>query len=619
MKKIIILSYLLILSMNLANAQSSQPIAQGINYQAVARNAEGQLLANQPIVLKIALSSKTGEQKEHYAEIHEVRTDALGLFHIVIGRGKEVQGVLQEVPWSKEQIWLDIKLDPQGKRNFTLVNSAELMSVPYAFYATTASQLVETATEINLPQEKNQSIYWTTSGNTNTRPPTHFLGTRDAKDLVFKTNNVTRMIITADGLIRTFSVCADNGDQDPKSYSIVAEGCKQGVYIKIDGSRSGDNNFLTFADDEGIWGRVEGQTTGELFTSFDYVFTNTIFTINTIALALDAAALATEALVVGAQILTIAEAAPILLQAAAMTTEGIALAAELIAFNIEQNLNVGVTYESGAGDYAEWLEKVPGERDLKPGEIVGVKGGKIALNTQNADHFMVISNIPIVLGNMPPQDKQSNFEKVAFMGQVPVRIIGKANIGDYILPSGNNDGFALAVSPSEMKIGDYKRIIGVAWESAETKPLNIVNVAVGINNQDLSSKMEALQQELERTNQKVAQIMAYLEGKASSPSLAAQSPANGLSATSSKLPNSSFEKLFSDTEFDQMIDQNAPQIKLYYALLEKSLQEKGYDLIKQPFLSDYFHSPIETIKQIRRDPAYVSHWHYADQKIKSKK
>lgn len=619
MKKILLLSYLLILGINVSSAQSNQSIAQGINYQAVARNAEGQLLANQTITLKIALSSKNGAQKEHYAEIHEVRTDALGLFHIVIGRGKEIQGVLQEVPWSKEQIWIDIKLDPQGKRNFTLVNSAELMSVPYAFYAATASQLVETATEINLPQEKNQSIYWTTSGNTNTRPPTHFLGTRDAKDLVFKTNNVTRMIITADGLIRTFSVCADNGDQDPESYSIVAEGCKQGVYIKIDGSRSGDNNFLTFADDEDIWGRVEGQTTGELATSFDYVFTNTIFTINTIALALDAASLFTEAAVVAAQIVTIAEAAPIALQAAAITAEGIALAAELIAYNIEKNLNVGVTYESGSGDYAEWLEKVPRERDLKPGEIVGVKGGKISLSTQNADHYMVVSNKPIVLGNMPTQGQESKFEKVAFMGQVPVRIIGRVNIGDYILPSGNDDGFAIAVAPSTMKIGDYKRIIGVAWESAEAKPLNIVNVAVGINNQDLSGKMEALQQELERTNQKVAQIMAYLEGKAPSPNLATQDSANPPSVVANKMPNSKFEKLFSDAEFDQMLDQNAPQIKQYYALLEKSLLEKGYDLSKQPFLSNYFHNPIETIKQIRRDPAYVSHWHYADQKIKSKK
>lgn len=617
MKKIILLSLFFALGQFLF-AQSSQPIAQGINYQAVARNAAGQLLANQTIALKIALSSKTGDQKEHYTEIHEVRTDALGLFHIIIGRGKDPQGILKQVPWSEEQIWLDIKLDPQGGRNFALVNSAELMSVPYAFYAATASQLVETATEINLPQEKNQSIYWTTGGNTNTRPPNHFLGTRDARDLVFKTNNETRMIITADGLIRTFSVCPDNGDQAPESYSIVAEGCKQGVYIKIDGSRSGDNNFLTFADDEDIWGRVEGQTTGELATSFEYVFTNTIFAINTVALALDAAALAVEALVVAGQFVTLAEAAPIGLQAAAMTAEGIALAAELIAYNIEKNVNIGVTYESGSGDYAEWLEKIPGLRDLKPGEIVGVKGGKIMLNTQNADHFMVVSNKPIVLGNMPPPNQQHNFEKVAFMGQVPVRIVGKANIGDYILPSGNNDGFAMAIAPSAMKIGDYKRIVGVAWETAEAKPLNIINVAVGINNQDLSSKMEALQQELERTNQKVAQIMAFLEGKASSPSLTSQGLSSNRSAPSEKMPVSNFEKLFSDAEFDQMIDQNAVYIKQYYTLLEKELETKGYDLSKQPFLNHYFQDPIKTIKEMRRDPAYVSHWHYADQKIKNK-
>lgn len=618
MKKNLLLSLLVLLVLGMY-AQSPQNIAQGINYQAVARNAEGGILANQNLTLKIALTSKNGEQKEHYTEIHEVRTDALGLFHIVIGRGTEPSGTFQAIPWSVEQIWLDIKLDPQGKRNFTVGNSAELMSVPYAFYAATASQLVESATEINLPQEKNQSIYWTTGGNSNTRPPTHFLGTRDARDLVFKTNNETRMVITADGLIRTFSVCPDNGDQDPESYSIVAEGCKQGVYIKIDGSRSGDNNFLTFADDEGIWGRVEGQTTGELATSFEYVFTNTIFAINTVALALDAAALATEAAVVAAQLVTLAEAIPIGLQAAAITAEGIALAAQLIGYNIEKNLNVGVTYESGSGDYAEWLEKVEKEQDLKPGEVVGIKGGKISLNTENVDHYMVVSSKPIVLGNMPPPDQQKNFEKVAFMGQVPVRIVGKANIGDYILPSGNHDGFAVAVAATDMKIGDYKRIVGVAWEAAEAKPLNIINVAVGINNQDLSSKMEALQQELERTNQKVAQIMAYLEGKASSPSLTTATSNTTQSIAPGKLDGSSFEKLFSDAEFDQMIDQNASQIKQYYTLLEKELENKGYDLNKQPFLSHYFHNPIETIKQLRRDPAYVSHWHYADQKIKSKK
>lgn len=612
MKKILLLLPLLLCLRFDLNAQSDPP--QGFNYQAVARDASGQVLTHQDIALKITLSSKADSLVKPYTEIHEVKTDGLGLFRLVIGRGQATSGSWDKVPFSSAQIWLHIELDPRGGRTFTLVNSSELMSVPYAFHAATAGHLVENAKEIELPNEKNQSIYWTTSGNTNTRPPTHFIGTRDSQDLVFKTDNTTRMIITADGRIKTFSTCVDNGDQDTLSYAILAQGCKQGIYIKVNGTRDGDNNFVTFADDEGIWGRIEGQTTGELFSSFEYLFENAVFSIKTASIAANVTGLAAELVVVLAQLLTFAEAVPIAAQAKVADARFGFLIAEWIGYNVNKLSNVGVTYESGAGDYAEWLERSKGVRDLLPGEVVGVKGGKISLNTQDADHYMVVSTRPIVLGNMQAEGS-AQYEKIAFLGQVPVRVIGKVNIGDYLIPSGNNDGFAIAIAPNQLPLAAHRRIIGVAWEAAKDAPLNVVNTAVGINRNSLSPALEQFEADLQATNQKVDQIIAYLEGTSTTLPIGANTPKKPINSA----VDYELQKLFSDETFDQIINQNAPLLNKSFKRIAQALSDKGYNTAQIPWLQQFLQNPVERFKQMRRDPNLLSQWGFFDQQLQSRK
>ena len=50
----------------------------------------------------------------------------------------------------------------------------------------------------------------------------------------------------------------------------------QGVAIKVNGSRANATNFVTFFDDNGIQGRIEGQTTAELLTDPEYIVENAI-------------------------------------------------------------------------------------------------------------------------------------------------------------------------------------------------------------------------------------------------------------------------------------------------------------------------------------------------------
>ncbi len=174
----------------------------------------------------------------------------------------------------------------------------------------------------------------------------------------------------------------------------------------------------------------------------------------------------------------------------------------LIIYGSYADINIGVAYESGSGDYAEWLLRAFPDETIMPGDVVGVIGGKVSKSFVNADKFMAVSTAPIVLGNMPEdREKEENSEKIAFMGQVPVKVKGAVQIGDYILPSGDGDGTAIAVHPDNMKVKDYPRIVGVAW-SEDTKGdfIKMINTAVGINNNDMSkviidlqSRMNAIQ------------------------------------------------------------------------------------------------------------------------------
>lgn len=179
-------------------------------------------------------------------------------------------------------------------------------------------------------------------------------------------------------------------------------------------------------------------------------------------------------------------------------SKGVDLMVDIIGLTIYgtySDINVGVGYESGAGDYAEWLLRADPNELIQPGDVVGVIGGRISKNFVHADRFMAISTSPLLLGNMPQsREEERLYEKVAFVGQIPVKVRGEVNIGDYILPSGSGDGVAIAIRPTEMLAKDYQRIIGVAWEeSHEEGFMHLINTAVGINHNDMAKTIEQMQ------------------------------------------------------------------------------------------------------------------------------
>jgi hypothetical protein len=215
-----------------------------------------------------------------------------------------------------------------------------------------------------------------------------------------------------------------------------------------------------------------------------------------------------------------------------MAATDLALAtANLIAFNVFALENLGVTYQSGSADYAEWLERSNSAEKIGPGDIVAVNGGKISKHTGTAQKFLVISTKPVVLGNMPPAGKEGAYEKVAFMGQIPVKVRGIVLSGDYILPSGRNDGTGIAVSPKDIKPEQYKQIVGVAWSEALVEGIvTRINMAIGLNSNDLATLAIEQDKKIKGMESKFAlleqRLVALEGGKPSTPSASAAVAAN---------------------------------------------------------------------------------------------
>lgn len=317
----------------------------------------------------------------------------------------------------------------------------------------------------------------------------------------------------------TINANPGSGNQSTyNDYPLKIEGGQQGLAIKVNGTRSTANNYVSFWDGGGsMWGRIEGQTSGEVWSDSENALELALKTTDialfiadeAIGLAetaqgvikLTAAGTSSTACVgLGACItapipsLIIESSTNLVLKIAnaVVLTANLALkVTDLATFVDFKNKQAGVTYQSGSGDYAEWLPKEDPGTFYTPGELVGIRNGFVTRNLTGADKIMVVSTNPIVLGNMPIDGQENNYVKIAFMGQVPVKVLGTVKPGDYILPSELGNGFGKAVNPDQMELKDYKNIAGVAWSDIVNMVpgASLVNVAVGINANDMTRVM----------------------------------------------------------------------------------------------------------------------------------
>ena len=142
MKKLLFILITGICQLTVFNCFAQAPNA--IPYQGVARNAAGNIIASQPVSLRISIHDGTAAGTVVYSEIHNPTTTPLGLFNVNIGSGTIINGTLAAVDWGSGAKFLQVEMDATGGSSYNDMGTTQLNSVPYALLAGTSQNFSET-------------------------------------------------------------------------------------------------------------------------------------------------------------------------------------------------------------------------------------------------------------------------------------------------------------------------------------------------------------------------------------------------------------------------------------------------------------------------------------------
>ena len=111
--------------------------AQGINFQGVARSANGTIIAGSNVSLRLSITSKNVDATPEFVETKTVMTNAQGIFSIVVGDGSNtaVVGNFKNIVWSDGPKFLKVEMDPAGGTNYLNMGATQLQYVPYSFFS----------------------------------------------------------------------------------------------------------------------------------------------------------------------------------------------------------------------------------------------------------------------------------------------------------------------------------------------------------------------------------------------------------------------------------------------------------------------------------------------------
>jgi hypothetical protein len=112
---------------------------QGLNYQAVARNSSGAILANQPVTFRLTITNGEGGDIL-YQETTNATTNQFGLVNLVVGSGSVLNGNFSTIDWGNSFPWLQVEMDPNPGSGYVFMGTSQLQSVPYALFAASGNQ-----------------------------------------------------------------------------------------------------------------------------------------------------------------------------------------------------------------------------------------------------------------------------------------------------------------------------------------------------------------------------------------------------------------------------------------------------------------------------------------------
>jgi len=113
---------------------------QGINYQAVARDGNGDLITNGSLDVKVGIYSGVNGTAKEYEETHSgVSTDDYGHFAVIIGEGAAGTGTFTNIDWGAAKHFIQVSID--NGNGFQNLGKVALQSAPYALHAGSVDQI----------------------------------------------------------------------------------------------------------------------------------------------------------------------------------------------------------------------------------------------------------------------------------------------------------------------------------------------------------------------------------------------------------------------------------------------------------------------------------------------
>jgi hypothetical protein len=130
---------ILLVLLVLAAASSYAQSPEQFNYQAVVRDNSGNVIINQAVQFQISILQTSSVGVLKYRETHLDTTNGFGLISLQIGSGIVDSGSMSSILWGTDIHVMKIEFDPTGGTSWELLSTTQLLSVPYAMHANTAS------------------------------------------------------------------------------------------------------------------------------------------------------------------------------------------------------------------------------------------------------------------------------------------------------------------------------------------------------------------------------------------------------------------------------------------------------------------------------------------------
>lgn len=147
----------------LAITATVQTVAQeSFAYQAVVRDAQGELITNKEVKLRFSLMY---DGKTYYVETQNAKTNQYGNISVIIGSvDKPESGTMSDVPWNTLDVSMKVEVDVNGGTNFITLGETKISPAPYALYAAKSGGVAKT----NPAAKAGESLFQVSDRNGNT-------------------------------------------------------------------------------------------------------------------------------------------------------------------------------------------------------------------------------------------------------------------------------------------------------------------------------------------------------------------------------------------------------------------------------------------------------------------